>query len=71
MFALVGQKVFSMGKTHRGKPPQSGALNGKAKGGDVVSDDVWQQGGKEWCYGVFRDAGNDCAVEAASRVVPS
>ena len=54
-----------------GSPPQSDALNGKAKGGDVVSDDVWQLGGKEWCYGVSGDGGNDYATEAASRVVAS
>ena len=47
---------------------RSGALNGKATGGDAVSDDAWHLGGKEWCCGVSGDGGSDCAAEAASRL---
>ena len=55
----------------KGSPPQSDALNGKAKSGDVVSNGMWQLGGKEWCYGVSGDGSNDCATEATSHVVAS
>ena len=44
-------------------------MNGKATGGDAVSDGAWLLGGKEWRCGVSGDGGSDCAAEVASRAV--